>query len=341
MRRLLAALTLALPLPAIASYVEVGKSNAYVYSQPSTSSVNRGKAEKGETYQLIQDAQVSGYYRIFYKGKEGFVYRTKVRAHLGEAETYPPAETYTGTQIPRTFQFGEPVDHGQEPRVLLEREAYKVYYDPLRKVALWSAYAYRPTGETTPRCKDCFSEDPEAVAAPADYPRLTHYEGTYRKDLKGFDRGHQSPDASLKVYGVPQQRETYYLSNMTPQYSNTNQGIWREWEDKVREIATSDSPVWVVTGPVFREGQPGKPVKAGGPWVPDAYFMVVSRGSGKPDVTAILVDNTQIRLPWATNYKKTLTTVRAVEDLTGFDFLNALPNDVEQELETKVVDLWE
>ncbi|HVZ81835.1 MAG TPA: DNA/RNA non-specific endonuclease [bacterium] len=340
MRRLLA-LFLILAAPVGASYVEVNGTGAYVYAQADSHSVKRGHAEKGAAYQLIQDAQVNGYYRIFFDDQEGFVYRTRVRAHLGDAEAYAAPVTYTGTQVPRTFQYGEPIDHSQQPRVLLEREAYKVWYDPTRKVALWSAYAYRPTGTTSARCQDCFAEDPEAPSHPGTYPKLTDYQGVYKANMTGFDKGHQSPDASLKVYGFEQQKETYYLSNMTPQYSNTNQGIWREWEDKVRGLATPESPVWVVTGPVFNAGTPGHPVKPGGPWIPDAYFMVVSRGNGRPDVAAILVKNQQLRLSWAEHYKETLATVAQVQDLTGFDFLSALPDDVEKDLESRVNDLWQ
>jgi endonuclease G, mitochondrial len=334
------AILLLIPTPLFASYVEVGK-DAFVYSKPQTSSNRLGKAVKGETYQLIQDAQQSGYYRVLFKTKQGYIYRTKVRAHLGEPAAITPAEIYTGKDIPRTFQYGEPVDSSGCSCQLLDRLAYKVYYDPQEKIAKWSAYAYRPTGYTAPRCKDCFSEDPESAAAPGAFPRTADYAGIYRKDLKGFDKGHQSPDASLKVYGTDQQKETYYLSNMTPQYSNTNEGLWRQWEDKVRELATSDSPVWVVTGPVFYEGQAKNPIKPGGPLIPHAYFMVVSRGWGTPEVVGILVKNEQIRLDWKGHYRETLTTVSAIQDLTGLDFLPDLPTDVQSQLESQVRNLWE
>jgi endonuclease G len=319
--------------------VEVGK-DAFVYSGPQTSSNRLGKALKGETYQLLQDAQKSGYYRILFKAQEGYVYRSKVRAHLGEAMSLTPPETYSGKDIPRTFQYGEPTDGSACSCLLLDRQAYKVYYDPQEKIARWSAYAYRPTGFSAPRCPNCFSEDPEAPQSPGVFPAMGDYAGLYKKDLTGFDKGHQSPDASLKVYGMEPQKETYYLSNMTPQYSNTNEGLWRQWEDKVRELGTSESPVWVVTGPVFYPNQPKKSAKPGGPLVPHAYFMVVSRGEGIPQVAGILVKNEQIRLDWNLHHAETLATVRQIEDLTGFDFLPELPKDVQDQVETKVTDLW-
>jgi endonuclease G len=248
--------------------------------------------------------------------------------------------------IPASFQFGEPIHESPneyEECFILSRKAYKVYYCAELKISLWSAYAFRPTDHTSPRCERCFKEDPEYKMDPGKYPRMVHYANTYRKDLKGFDKGHQAPDAGLKVYGDAEQRETYYLSNMTPQYSLTNQGIWREWEDKVRQMATSEEPVWVITGPVLYKDREAKRLKGDstGPVIPHGYFMIATRGWDEPDAVAILVENTDVRLSWRDNYKATLTTVDHIEELTGFDFLAELPDSVENVLEATPQDLWE
>ena len=49
------------------------------------------------------------------------------------------------------------------------------------------------------------------------------------------DRGHQAPLASFK--GTKSWSETNYLSNITPQKSELNQGPWKQLEDKVRDLA--------------------------------------------------------------------------------------------------------
>lgn len=76
-------------------------------------------------------------------------------------------------------------------------------------------------------------------------------EGDYKdanKILK-TDRGHQAPLASFK--GTKYWSETNYLSNITPQKANLNQGAWKKLEDKVRDFVEKDYVVNVITGPLY------------------------------------------------------------------------------------------
>ena len=65
----------------------------------------------------------------------------------------------------------------------------------------------------------------------------------------GLDRGHMLPSASRQSdYNTNAQ--TFYATNMMPQYSNFNQGVWGNLEGKVRNWGCSDT-LFVVTGTLF------------------------------------------------------------------------------------------
>jgi endonuclease G len=199
--------------------------------------------------------------------------------------------------------------------IILRNRAYDCGYAPSLFVARWSAYAFTRTAETgLARHPGSFRADPRVPAAARPVP--LDYRGTWTRDLAGFDRGHQAPDATLKVFGPDAQAETYYLSNITPQYSRFNQGFWRELEALTRDWAGDDDTVWVVTGPVFYAGR--ETLRVGGRGrlaVPHAYFQAVARR--RPDrVLAFLVPHRPEAVPWD-SAPAFVVGADSVERLTG------------------------
>jgi endonuclease G len=175
-----------------------------------------------------------------------------------------------------------------------------------------------------------FFPDPEldrgARAEPNDY------QGLWKKDRSGYDRGHQAPDATLRVFGLEAQQETYSLANVTPQHSQINQSIWADVEAWIRRWSSVSEPVWVVTGPVFLPRRDTLWVGRDRVAVPHAYFAVLNRGPG-PDVLCFLIAN-QTEAPWYSSLQRFLVSVDSVERLTGLDFLAELPDSVENRLES-------
>ncbi|KAA6224888.1 DNA/RNA non-specific endonuclease [Campylobacter sp. LR264d] len=52
----------------------------------------------------------------------------------------------------------------------------------------------------------------------------------------GYERGHIAPNASFS-YSVYSQRSTFLMSNITPQNSNLNSGVWAKIEKRARQLA--------------------------------------------------------------------------------------------------------
>jgi endonuclease G len=230
---------------------------------------------------------------------------------------------------PDLAPWGEPV--GQEESCdLLTKLAYECFHSPHLKVSRWVAYRAEGEDSTAERYAGQFFPDPDLK--PGSRAELADYKELYRKDLLGFDRGHQAPDGAIRKFGPEAQRETYSLANITPQHSQLNEGLWSDIEAAIRSWSSPERPVWVVTGPVFFADRETTWVGRDHVAVPDAYFAVLARGA-KPYVLSFLVPNLA-EASWHTSLKPFLASVDSVEKLTGLDFLPDLPDSLQRRLES-------
>jgi endonuclease G len=205
------------------------------------------------------------------------------------------------------------------------------------KISRWVAYRAEGNDSTSERYAGQFFPDPGLK--PGRRAELADYQGLYRQDLSGFDRGHQAPDAAIRKFGPEAQRETYSLANITPQHSQINEGVWENIEDAIRSWSSPERPVWVVTGPVFFADQETTWVGPDSVAVPDAYFAVLARGP-RPRVLSFLVPNLTEGF-WHMSLKPFLVSEDSVEELTGLDFLPDLPDSLRRVLESyKPKTLW-
>ena len=66
----------------------------------------------------------------------------------------------------------------------------------------------------------------------------------------GYDRGHLCPAGDMKL-NLTSMSESFYLSNMSPQVKEFNDGIWNTLEERVRRWALIYGRIYVVTGGVL------------------------------------------------------------------------------------------
>jgi hypothetical protein len=127
------------------------------------------------------------------------------------------------------------------PHTDLCRLAYVLRHNDRRHVPDWVAW---PTGRThaagcIPR-SDSFRTDPDLPpgigATPADY------------DEPDYDQGHVAGDAYFN-YAVEPERQSFLMSNMTPQTGASNRGPYRILEMASREwAAASNTGIWTIAG---------------------------------------------------------------------------------------------
>ena len=155
---------------------------------------------------------------------------------------------------------------------------YSFVYDADALVAPWVAYPLCDLyTKNTVKRSDNWVVDP-FVPVQADVTAGS----SYAFSSNGYDRGHQIASADRLASSVMNQ-QTFYWTNVTPQLSNFNQGIWEKLEEQVREWSKSSNgtdTLYVVTGCVVGESAKkvsdhnGKQVS-----VPDAYYKALLRVS--------------------------------------------------------------
>lgn len=260
------------------------------------------------------------------------------RGTSDESEASDNNNTAAPTSSPKNtrFDFEKQVDFllpvSKNSGELIRHEGYTLSYLDAYKDAQWVAYPlldYETTGDAE-RKNEQFTPDPSVptgTALPSDYTR------------SGYDRGHLAPAGDFK-YSQRMMRETFFMSNITPQAPQFNRGIWKELEEQVRAWAIRDNGLYVVTGPVL---QPGLPTigKANEVSVPQKFYKVILY-CNKPDIRMIgfLLDNE----PSNSSLKQFVVSVDQIEQLTGIDFFPKIPDDLERKLESKsrgeMVDEW-
>lgn len=205
---------------------------------------------------------------------------------------------------------------------VLAHTAYTLSYNDHHEVANWIAYALRPE-----HLKDCvgrannFYPDPNLRAGSAtreDYFR------------SGFDRGHLAPAGDMK-WDRQVMKESFYLSNITPQTPAMNRGKWVKLETLVRAWAKSAQETIIVTGPVLKND-----LRQIGPSrvsVPEYHYkaVMVTRGNKREAIAFLMPQQ-----PTFSDLKAYSISVRELEELTGFDFFPHLGQREQDRMEKAI-----
>lgn len=180
-----------------------------------------------------------------------------------------------------------------------------------------------------------FREDPKVTtgsATEADYfLKELQDDGTYKYDGFGYDRGHLAPSADFR-WSATALSESYYYSNMAPQVKELNREKWAELENYMRTYIYRhpESKLYIVTGPVLKEGLPVIERGVNKVSIPEQFFKVAYDPYLQKGI-AFVMNNTQIPYP-VENYA---VTIDYVEELTGIDFFAGLEDDLEASVENQ------
>jgi len=259
------------------------------------------------------------------------VYRKAIHTEYGkQAGLSPVEEGWVATNCP----LGTPkkqagIDFG--PTKLIVREGYVLEHSATDKIPLWVCEAVTPaqvSGSLTRPKPEPFAPEPKL-----DKGRRAEL-SDYRKS--GYDRGHQAPSADQTVERKLQ-AETYFLSNMAPQSGELNQTIWKAFEERVRELARTNGPAYIITGPMFFDEAEDDPQAADGyvehqvigkgVAVPTHFFKVVlwRNEGGKWQGTALVMKNQKNAFSQPYKFNDYVRSIEWVEQRTGLNFNPELP----------------
>lgn len=146
----------------------------------------------------------------------------------------------------------------------------------------------------------------------------------------GFDRGHMAPAGDLK-WSNQAMNDSHYLTNICPQTHKLNGGQWSSLENKCRQWAQRDSAIIIIAGPILSD-QINQTIGDSQVSIPERFFKVLlSPYSNPPRAIAFIMPN----FPPYPSIEASTTSIDNVEEITGFDFFSALPDEEEEYLEAQ------
>ena len=213
------------------------------------------------------------------------------------------------------------------------KRSYSAYYDYTNLVSTWVAY---------PLCAGYIDSGSRSVDShfPMD-PLLTQdqqpylaYGYKYQSGDDPLDRGHQIPSADRGAWRA--NMETFFSTNITPQNSKFNAGIWAALETRIRNWAARSDTLYIVTGCQGADKAVHSAADTEGKQVgvPTAYYKAILRlASGQYSAVGFWFDNKENT---ATSIQKSMAlSIDELEKKVGVDFFVNLPADTQKEVEAQ------
>jgi endonuclease G, mitochondrial len=244
------------------------------------------------------------------------------------------------------MMFGNPTgattDVNEPNNYLMVKPEFALSYNSDRGIPNWVSWHLADEWIGSLARFDTFRADP---AVPADWYRVTHVDYS----ASGFDRGHMVPNADRDPEtSSPINQATFLMTNMIPQAPDNNQGPWANMENYLRTLLPSNE-VYIVAGGVGNGGTGtngavstianGKVAVPAYTWkvalvLPKDSGDDVSRATAATRSIAVIMPNVQgIR---NNDWMMYMTSIDAVEALTGYDLYANLPDAIENAIEAGI-----
>jgi endonuclease G, mitochondrial len=247
---------------------------------------------------------------------------------------HPPSSTTSNAAGPH-LPFGNPsnatADPANKDNFLLTHSGFTLSYNDSRGTLNWVAWRTTAADLGAKRERPLFRPD---MSLPPSFRRVQYldYSGS------GYDRGHMVPAAD-RFADEAMMNETFLMTNIVPQTDDLNQFVWNKLESYVRGAVRRGSDAYTIAG-VYGEKHRIRDRIV----VPaNIWKVVVLLPRGGTQITAatriIAVDVPNIDGIASSNWKRYLTTVRDIEQKTGYDLFNGLPRELQDRIETRPVAL--
>lgn len=205
---------------------------------------------------------------------------------------------------------------------------FSLEYDVNLRHARWVAFSFdATTSQKNTGRSDAWSWDPK-IPAKYEVDRSWFY---------GYDRGHIAA-SSDRVYSKEANKQTFYYTNMSPQVSRFNQGIWNNLEQRVQAWGRDNGfrdVLFVVKGGTIREGEYSKKINGIMP-VPKYYWMALlaKKKDGSFHSIAFWLENRSYDGSF-TRWLDYALSIDELEQKTGIDFFHNLPDSTENQVEAE------
>lgn len=259
------------------------------------------------------------------------------RREAGPVGGPTPAPTATKGRAPLSpnVALGNPsdatADASNKNNYLLVKPQYVLSYSDERGGPNWVSWRLVAADIGDVERQNNFHPEP---ALPAGFKRVTpdDYTGS------GFDRGHVC-NSKDRTATEADNSETFSMANMLPQTPDLNRQVWESLESYSRSLAQKGDQLYIVAGGYGSAKTIGRANRV---TVPTNCWKIIlvlpagrdpSQADERTRVIAVDMPNASgiSQDPW----QKYVTTVRDIEQKTGYHFLTQLPPGVADALKSK------
>lgn len=213
---------------------------------------------------------------------------------------------------------------------LLSNKYYAVSYNRQKAIANWVSWRLVKNSFGDASRQNDFRPNQNL---PNDWTQITpnDYNGS------GFDRGHLCPSAD-RSSSIEGNSSTFLMTNIAPQTHDLNAGPWEKLETYSRSLAKRNNTIFIIAGQYGDDGKLRNKLT-----IPTNYWKVVVILPNNGEVSAInretrviAVDMPNVDGISGQNWRDFKTTVRQIEQKTGYNFLSNVPQNIQDAIETKV-----
>lgn len=199
------------------------------------------------------------------------------------------------------------VETNQASRYLC-RDGYVVNYNDQTKQPHWVAY------RLTARSVSHHTKREEQFEADRSIPKA------YRAELSdyqnsGYDRGHLAEFAAMD-FSERSGKQSFLLSNISPQRAGLNRHGWAQLEKYVRFWAKAKGELYVYTGVIYRNKNPRTFIGQGKVAVPDYFYKIIYAPKQKESI-AFVMPNQKVEKKDVAKYR---VAIKDIQMRTGVNF---------------------
>ncbi len=215
---------------------------------------------------------------------------------------------------------------------------YSLEWDNAKIANRWTCYTMHAGNNLSKTDRnDDFKADPDVTTS----AQLSDYKNS------GFSRGHLCPSLDRQC-SVEQNKQTFFLTNMQPQWQKHNGGLWKNLEDKVNTWSRTGlcDTIYVVKAATIANVNIGG-AESDGVYaekcnnrllVPKYFYMALLAYNKSQDTYHALGLWTEHADVSDTNknYGDYAITIDELERRTGIDFFCNLPDEIENDVEASI-----
>ncbi|WP_248616517.1 DNA/RNA non-specific endonuclease [Xylanibacter brevis] len=222
---------------------------------------------------------------------------------------------------------------------------YSVEWDVEKQSQRWSCYQIYAGNRSSNTSR--YYGNPQYPFDPELSSEIPYFGGDDPFKGSGFDHGHICPSAD-RLNSAEANYQTFFLTNMQPQYNAFNAGVWAHMEDYMRSKITKSSSdtLFICKGGTIDNESQILMHRSNGLIVPKYFFMaaLLKRSESNIGAMGFYIEQRKVddydRTSDGTKYDLSphVVNINELERLTGLDFFCNLPDDIEELVEGKSAD---